>query len=621
MSVVRAILGVSSVKLTYINLGITSVVILASSLLISLIYSDYSYNQKLVETSYRTSLTEIGDTLVYRLEQLPLQHPQLITHKASLQLLLQHYTDGLTGYPLHLLQIGIVNYPSGLTSELTTSPSLHNKLHIKPLWFSSQLQNGHILSDVFYMPQKNIPMLEIAFPIIQNRKLMGALYVVGSEISIAQSLQSLFDHQLIIGSLIAILTFTTACFIARFLRKVKRESVQLANWVDTLVNDPSAEPPSTLQLLDPLTQTILQMRKRLHQQDAMIQQIVKNAPLVIIHISRSHIIELINDTFSTVTGLSETTVIGESILSIAKCLEISPAIIDKIAFQLEPGAAIRGLELPFIHAVTREQKVIECSIVANSSSIQTATGVIVFAEDITTRKHWEVFTAKIDRLNLVAELAASTAHEIRNPLTTVRGFLQLQKRRNKNSTGKDHYHIMIEEIDRVDDLISEYLTLARNSTTTGSELVDLKIIIEDLLPLITAEANMKSVIMRIPELPSGVCLASKSQLKQVFLNLGKNALDAMPNGGILTIYGQLNNNLYTLVVADTGSGIAPIHLERVFDPFFTTKSTGSGLGLAISKKIIEAHHGEIQVKSEVNNGTTFYIGLPLQLYIEESIHI
>ncbi|MCY0894020.1 MAG: ATP-binding protein [Acidibacillus sp.] len=599
-------------KVNYANVGMAAVIIISGSLLASLIYSDYSNTRTMLEQYYNTTILESGHFIVDSIKPFQLLENQNQTGISPVHSLLQHQLQILSGTPLHVLQIKVATYPGNkLIDQVTGNNFTSTHIQPPPNNMSSQLQsNGHMI----ILHDNNSPhstFSELTLPIVQDHKQTATLYIIACQNFLEESLQSFFYHQLFFASLIALLLIGSARFFSRLLRKVKREPEIVSNWVNLLVNDPLAPPPTTLQLLDPLTKAIFHMRERLYQQEAMIDQVIKNAPMIIISVSQSYTIQLVNPTFLTLTGLREDEVLGISAEHIARRLQVPQELLHSISSQLLTGAAIRSLEIPFIHAITQEKKVIQCSIAADTWTDVGTTGIILFGEDVSTRKQWEAFTAKIDRLNLVAELAASTAHEIRNPLTTVRGFLQLQRRRNQLSSGKDHYMIMIEEIDRVDGLISEYLSLARNSVQADRQIIDIKDVVEDLIPLITAEANMKGVIICLPELPSGPCQANKSELKQVFLNLSKNALDAMPKGGTLTVYGQTNNNLYTLVIADTGGGIAPLHLERIFEPFFTTKSTGSGLGLAISKKIIEAHQGEIEVESHIDQGTSFYISLPL----------
>ncbi len=342
--------------------------------------------------------------------------------------------------------------------------------------------------------------------------------------------------------------------------------------------------------------------------DNWVQALIANAPLAIAHIDSYFAILAINYTFVDMTGLTEKEALGRKLCELVQELAASIDHGSTIAKELSTNIPIRNREMTFIHRATGSDRIVLVSIIPTTAK---QTGYAVFMEDITTRKQWEAYSARNDRLNLVAEFAASTAHEIRNPLTTVRGFLQLQKRRLQQPPGKDHFQIMIDEIDRVDSLITEYLTLARNSVTAQRSPTRMDELLSNMLPLITAEANLKGVFVAMSILPQGICHVCAQEIKQVFLNLTKNALDAMDKGGILSINARRDATTYTLSVSDTGTGITKSNLERIFDPFFTTKSSGSGLGLAVSIKIVEAHHGKITVESEPNEGTTFHVTFPL----------
>ncbi len=344
------------------------------------------------------------------------------------------------------------------------------------------------------------------------------------------------------------------------------------------------------------------------EEDNWVQALIANAPLAIAHVDAYFTILAINETFMDMTGFTETEILGIKMLELVLWLGASIDHGSDIESALSSSIPVRNREMSFIHRATGSGRIVLVSIIPTTTN---RVGYAVFMEDITTRKQWEAYSARNDRLNLIAEFAASTAHEIRNPLTTVRGFLQLQKRRLQQPPGKDHFQIMIDEIDRVDGLITEYLTLARNSVTAQRSPTQMNELLSNMLPLVTAEANLKGVFVSVGIIPEGICHVCPQEIKQVFLNLTKNALDAMDKGGTLTINAHRESTTYTLSVSDTGTGITKSNLERIFDPFFTTKLSGSGLGLAVSIKIIEAHHGKIHVESEPGEGTTFNVIFPL----------
>jgi len=408
---------------------------------------------------------------------------------------------------------------------------------------------------------------------------------------------------------IVVIVLTNRLFI--YFRYLSKPPTDMANWVKALVMDPFTSPPSSVELMDPLTQVILQMRSRVYLQESLFNSLFISAPLGMIHLSLDFRVQMINDAMTELIGLQAEHVTQTSISEIQQLLSVELQPFPISISRLKHGESIRHLNVELTHYISKERKYATISIIPNLVGPKDAFGYTIFAEDITNKRQWELYNERNDRLNLIAELAASTAHEIRNPLTTVRGFLQLQRKRTIPQPGRDHFQIMIEEIDRVDSLISEYLTLAHQNVSADFEPTALADILHHLIPLVTAEANMKGIVVSVLELPEAYCLGNKQELKQVFLNLMKNAIDAMNSGGQLTVYGTLTATAYTVAIRDTGTGIPPERISHIFEPFYTTKSSGSGLGLAVTKKIVESHQGEIEVDSVPDIGTTFYVTFPV----------
>ncbi|UJF31705.1 ATP-binding protein [Paenibacillus hexagrammi] len=224
--------------------------------------------------------------------------------------------------------------------------------------------------------------------------------------------------------------------------------------------------------------------------------------------------------------------------------------------------------------------------------------------DITETLRYETEMARLAQLNLVGEMAAGIAHEIRNPMTTIRGFLQLFR----NSQGRmdnEYIEIMLEELDRANDIITEYLSLAKNKRTYQNAM-QLNRILETLSPLIQAEAVMtgKHFHVHYGECPD-VQLDDK-EIRQLILNICINGLEAMEAGGKLTVQTYSESEHVILKISDEGGGIQTEHLEKLGRPFFTTKEHGTGLGLAVCYSIAARHNAKIEVQSSPA-GTTFTI--------------
>ena len=279
--------------------------------------------------------------------------------------------------------------------------------------------------------------------------------------------------------------------------------------------------------------------------EKLINDVIHKSSTAVIHFNSKGLVQFFNDPATTITGIEANDISYWSFLDCANALGISKLQIKSILDSFKLNGFLYNKVVEYSHFITNEPRVAIVSGVEFSIK-SSLSGYLVFAEDITEFGIIHRKIAYSDRLNLIAEFAASTAHEIRNPLTTVRGFLQLQRKREINDRHRSHYHIMIDEIDRVDQLISEYLMLARNSSLHKKENVSISTLFTQLLPLITAEANLNGVEVIVNNLPDGICLGNLNELKQVFLNICKNALDAMANGGYLSIEGVNIDNTYSI---------------------------------------------------------------------------
>ncbi|MDR3591993.1 MAG: PAS domain S-box protein [Negativicutes bacterium] len=231
--------------------------------------------------------------------------------------------------------------------------------------------------------------------------------------------------------------------------------------------------------------------------------------------------------------------------------------------------------------------------------------VLSMVRDITERKRVEKEVARIDRLNLIGAMAAGIGHEIRNPLTTVRGFLQMLTSKEECLPHKEYFELMVHELDRANSIISEFLSLAKNKAVdlrSGS----LNTVVNMILPLLEAGAILydKSVRMDLGEIPD--IQLDEKEIRQLVLNLVRNGLDAMPPGGVLTVRTHATDSDVILSVQDQGKGIAPDVAEKIGTPFFTTKEYGVGLGLAVCYSIASRHNATIIFDSGPT-GTTFSV--------------
>ncbi|MDD9271381.1 PAS domain S-box protein [Paenibacillus sp. GCM10023248] len=237
-------------------------------------------------------------------------------------------------------------------------------------------------------------------------------------------------------------------------------------------------------------------------------------------------------------------------------------------------------------------------------------GTVITFKDITELKKTQELLIKSDKLSAVGQLAAGVAHEIRNPLTALKGFLQLLK---KNNTKEQYYiEIMQSELQRIEFIVNEFLFVSKpQATNFATRTVDS--IVMSTIELLQPQALLGNIEIEA-EIAPGLPLVScdEHQIKQVFINIMKNALESMEQGGVMRIQAEPAPTGRSILIRfiDQGCGIAPERLPKLGEPFYSTKEKGTGLGLMVCFRIIEAHGGLMEIRSKLDEGTTVEITLP-----------
>ena len=267
--------------------------------------------------------------------------------------------------------------------------------------------------------------------------------------------------------------------------------------------------------------------------------------------------------------------------------------------------------------ITRQGQFFEVTITRFRDGESRLKGWLLVIDDRTDRKRMEDHLRQQEKLAAVGQLAAGIAHEIRNPLASISGSVQLMLSESTQRPDEEVrlMRIVDKEINRLNGLITEFLEYVRpeNSVVQAGEPVDLNQILRDVLEATQFNANLRRDVERDLNLrPGATVIGSRDKLKQAMLNFVINAYQAMertekPRLGLETIVGR---DVVTLVMNDNGCGIKAENLTRIFEPFHTTKPKGTGLGLAVTHKILEAHGATVAVDSEVGVGTRFQIDFP-----------
>ena len=284
---------------------------------------------------------------------------------------------------------------------------------------------------------------------------------------------------------------------------------------------------------------------------------------------------------------------------------------------LKPGTVIsRDLEV-----VYPENRYLNFTI--TSIDDEAPLGFVMIIRDITQTRKVTEEKIESERISALTILAAGVAHELGNPLNSITIHLQLLERRIRKMGAagaklQEHLDVALGEIKRLDFIISQFLTAVRPTQPHFQPIIVTDLILESLA-FLKPELSQHNVSVRtelradVPAMP-----LDGNQMKQAFYNLIRNACQAMPEGGTLTVEATFNDYEIRIAFTDTGKGISADNLNHLFQPFFTTRGSGTGLGLMIVRRIVREHGGEIDIESRVGKGTRFTLFLPL---VEKKIRL
>ena len=238
-------------------------------------------------------------------------------------------------------------------------------------------------------------------------------------------------------------------------------------------------------------------------------------------------------------------------------------------------------------------------------------GIYLILKDRTEQRQTEEMLRRSERLSAVGQLAAAVAHEIRNPLTALKGFIKLLQNTPPGQVSTRYFQIINDELERIELFTGELLFLSKPQAERYLTL-HLPVLLEEVVVLLNTQAIMGNVeILSEWSGDDFYVLGEPNQIKQVFVNLLKNAIEAMPSGGRVRVKLASDGQSVSVTIIDQGVGIPAEKIARLGEPFYTTKDRGTGLGLMITYKIIEAHRGKITISSRIGKGTTVAVSFPL----------
>jgi two-component system, NtrC family, sensor histidine kinase HydH len=346
-------------------------------------------------------------------------------------------------------------------------------------------------------------------------------------------------------------------------------------------------------------------KRSLQDTSAFANEVVTNLPVGLIATDKNGKIAFYNSSVERITGLDLSNARGEDPENIL------PNHFCGLKDALDRGESISEKEMVCEFA---EDKIIPVSVSASKIINEEGqfVGQVLILRDLGEVRRLQDEIRRNEKLAAIGDLAAGVAHEIRNPLSSIKGIASYFKNKfDEDSDDKEAAGVMIGEVDRLNRVITELLEFAR-PTQLNLKSTDVNDLLEHSVRLIRQEAETKGVAVKLilsPKRPAAQI--DSDRFFQCLLNLYLNALQAMDSGGLITIENSMKEaSLIKIEIKDTGSGIKSEDLNKIFDPYFTTKTKGTGLGLAIVHKIIEAHKGQVKVRSVFGQGTTVTIVIP-----------
>ncbi len=346
-------------------------------------------------------------------------------------------------------------------------------------------------------------------------------------------------------------------------------------------------------------------QSRLRRVEAFRDILISSLPVGLIATNNAGRIILYNQFSQELTGVSEKNALGGD-----PGVVLTPELGEPFeAAGEQPGVPFqKEIQIVLDKGISRTLQLNCLSIIDRDERF---VGTLLMIQDLSQVKKLEEELRRSERLAALGKMAAGVAHELRNPLSSIKGLaLLLQSRFTGKNSDTETADILVQEVERLNRSISELLDYARPQKLQ-KETVDLQQLLQKAVSLIRIDAEAAGVeVTSVFQEPLPKILADADRLNQVFLNLFLNAIQAMEQGGKLAVSADARDGTMVITVSDTGCGIEPESLDRVFDPYFTTKPEGTGLGLAMSAKIVEEHGGSIKIASEQGRGTSVTVKIP-----------
>ncbi|HEM7971963.1 TPA: two-component system sensor histidine kinase AtoS [Citrobacter farmeri] len=409
--------------------------------------------------------------------------------------------------------------------------------------------------------------------------------------------------------IIAVLAAGLLCsllLIVLFSRRLGANIDIITDGLSTLAQKTPAQLPNLPGELGQISRSVNALAQTLRETKTLNDLIIENAADGVIAIDRQGDVTTMNPAAEMITGYTLNELVGQPYATLFSDPHFASPVLDTLAHGTEHLAQ----EVSF----PARDRTIELSV--TTSRIHNPNGELIGAlvifSDLTARKETQRRLAQTERLATLGELMAGVAHEVRNPLTAIRGYVQIIRQQTSLSVHQEYLSVVLKEIDSINRVIQQLLDFSRPRQSQWQQVL-LNSLIEETLILVQTSGVQARIAFNVEqdkELPAIV--ADRELLKQVILNILINAVQAISSCGEIRIRTlSYSATQQAVIIEDNGCGIDIALQKKIFDPFFTTKASGTGLGLALSQRIINAHQGDIHVASMPGCGATFTLILPI----------
>lgn len=459
----------------------------------------------------------------------------------------------------------------------------------QPRVFSGKQVRGHILNSMI--------------PIIRHGEVQG--YIWANELSEDIRIQAeRLDFNILIVLSVGLLLSLLMIVLAS--RRFSASIDVITQGLDNLAQDHTTRLPTLPGEMGQISRSVNTLAQTLRETQTLNDLIIENAADGVIAVDKQGRVSTMNPAAEQITGYPLQELLGKPYSGIFQGTDFDSPVLET----LQQGTSHVALEISF----PARERTIEISV--TTSQIHNAQGELIGAlvifSDLTARKERQRRQAQTERLATLGELMAGVAHEVRNPLTAIKGYAQILKQHDLQPMHQQYLAVILKEIDSINRVIQQLLDFARPRHGHWQP-VNLNQLLEECLVLIQTAGVEARIDFSTEFDPTLTAIEADGELlKQVLLNMLINAVQAITTRGHIAIRTLAWDEAHQAVeIRDDGCGIAPECQKKIFDPFFTTKASGTGLGLALSQRIINAHQGDIQLVSEPGHGAIFTIILPL----------